>query len=36
VDELMKLCDELETGLTREGAEADRLFDAVVARLMAA
>lgn len=34
VDELMKLCDELEAGLTRERADADRLFDAVVARLM--
>ncbi|HMP75479.1 MAG TPA: restriction endonuclease subunit S [Kiritimatiellia bacterium] len=33
VDELMKLCDELEAGLTRERAEADRLFDAMAARL---
>ncbi len=33
VDELMKLCDALEAGLARERAEADRLFDAVVARL---
>ena len=30
----MKLCDELEAGLTRERADADRLFDAVVARLV--
>lgn len=34
VDELMKLCDELEAALTRERADADRLFDAVVAQLV--
>jgi type I restriction enzyme S subunit len=34
VGALMRLCDELEAGLTRERADADRFFDAVVARLV--
>jgi type I restriction enzyme S subunit len=34
VEALLKLCDELEAGLKRERADADRLFDAVVAGLM--